>query len=469
MTKSLADELDSAFEDKSLSPADPLDWTESSEESGEQITQDTRRVGDVVPEEGEQPSATQSQSTSPTIRDADPGSPATVTDNELPAATKTESQATLGQTPRKSNFVEHLSPVAPVPQPKSHKEHTILLASKHNRDLIERDADGFFNMETMPADIDVQRRIQQSKGIAALQRTLVPAIFSDAASTSTSSSQTSTSTAVDSVKRPSTLRQVTFAESKGRRPHKVQGPYPYTANRTKAAARFSLGRDLIAAGHRKRLSEPSAPTRFVKLPTDPVVTFKRNFSEFGLKIRIPEPDLDHDGGDSESITTIPDVDSAGSLKLKPFKPGADKDADSEPRNVGSKVEFGAPRVFIANQCLESSCPIRWAHATGPYHHLGKRHNKIMTGLFGHSNPPPEIWNMYRNMVQLTSSGEVVSPDGRPGSKAEQDLVIAFATFHFGELNGMSGEEFHRRYAGKHISSRVAIRSSSSSSSKGCCG
>lgn len=270
---------------------------------------------------------------------------------------------------------------------------------------------------------------------------------------------------MDSVKRPSTLRQVTFAESKGRRPNKIQGPYPYTANRTKAASRFSLGRDLIAAGHRKRLSEPSAPARFVRLPTDPAVSFKRNFGEWGLKIRIPEPELDDAQGESVSITTIPDVDSAGSLKIKRFKSDVDEDAESKARNVGPKLEFGGPRSFIKNQCLESSCPISWAHAKGPYHHKGKRHNKIMTGLFGDSNPPPDIWNAYRNMVHLTSDGEITSPDGRPESKAEHESVIAFAIFHFGALNDMSGQEFHRRYAGMHVSSRVAIQSSSTESSK----
>ena len=70
------------------------------------------------------------------------------------------------------------------------------------------------------------------------------------------------------------------------------------------------------------------------------------------------------------------------------------------------------------------------------------------------------------MIHLTSDGEVISPDERPESKTEHELVIAFAIFHFGALKGMSGQEFHRRYAGKHLSSRVAIQSSSTASSKG---
>lgn len=449
MAQSLADELDGVFEDISLDLADPLDGTESLEDSREGVTENAG--------EGEQPTATQSNSTSPTIVDTDADSPAifVVDDDEYSATTKTDSNAALGQTPRRSNFVEHLNFNESAPKPKSEKEHTVLLALKHNRDLIERDAKGFFKMETMPNAIDVQRRIQQSEGIAALQRTLVPANLSDAASTRTSSFPASSSTAVDSVKRRSTLRQVTFAESKGRKPNKIQGPYPYTADSTKAASRFSLGRDLVAAGHRKRSSEPSAPARFVKLPTDPIVNFKRNFGERGLKIRIPEPDLDDAQSVSLSITTIPDVDSEGSLKHKQSKSHIHKDAESKARNV-----------FIKDQCLEPTCPIRWAHEKGPYYHMGQRHNKIMTGLFGASNPPPAIWNAYRNMVHLTSDGEVISPDGCPESKAEEhELVIAFAIFHFGSLNGISGQEFHRRYAGKHLSSRIAIQSLSTGSSE----
>ena len=440
ITNSLADELEGIFEDISLSLADPLDEIETSEKSREKITENAGEPWIMVLEEGEDTLTIKSDSTSPTIVNSGPDSPSTIaTDDDALAATKTDSNTTQSQTPRKSNFVEHLSPDESGSQPKSQKECTVLMASKHNRELIERNANGFFNMESMPTAVDVQRRIQQSMGISALQRTLIPANLSDAASTDTTSSHASSFTAVDSMKRPSTLRHVTFAESKGRRLNKIQDPYQYAANRTKAASRFSLGRDLIAAGQKKRLSEPSAPARFVRLPTGPVVNFKRNFSDFGLKIAIPEPDVGDTADSRASITTIPGTNSADSLQLPPFE-----------RSEVDKV--------ISNQCLEPSCPISWAHAKGPYHHRGKRHNKIMTGLFGHSNPPPEIWNAYRNMVHLTSGGEVVSPDGDSELKAEHDLVIAFATFHFGALNGMNGEDFHRRYAGKHISSRLAIQS-----------
>lgn len=441
MTNSLADELEGVFEDISFNLADPLDETEILDNSLEEITKNVGKLWNVVLE-GEDFRGSQSNSSSPTMVDTDPDSPATIaTDDETPAATKTDSNATLIQTPRRSNFVEHLSSDESGSQPKSHKDCTVLLASKHNRELIERDANGFFDMESMPNTIDVQRRIQQSEGITALQRTLVPANLSAVASTNIANPHASSFTAVDSIKRPSTVQHVTFAESQGRRPNKIQRPNQYTAKRTKAASHFSLGRNLIAAGHKKRLSEPSAPSRFVRLPTDPIINFKRNFRESGLKIQIPGPDLDDAADSRASIATIPDVESAGSHQFQSF-------------------QWSEVNKVILNPCLEPSCPIRWAHAKGPYHHQGKRHNKIMTGLFGHSNPPPEIWSTYRDMVHLTSGGRIISPDGGPESKAKYDLVIAFAKFHFGAFNGMNGEEFHRRYAGKHISSRLAIQSSS---------
>ena len=453
MKKSLADELEGVFEDVSLSPGHPLEWTESSIDSRGEVMEDIGRMEVMIPGEGEQPTA------APVVA---------VIDSEQRPAAKSLGKAVLGQPPRKTKFIELISPLESTLQPKSLKEHTTLMASKHNRKLIDRNADGFFNMETMPTIDDVQRRIQQSKGIAALQRTLVPVTLSDATLSSTGSSHAPSSMAKDSVNRPSTLRQITFAETKGRMSNKIEGPYPYTADRTQAAPRFSLGRDLVAAGQRPKLPEPTAPAQFVKLPTDPVVNFKRQFREFGLKITIPEPkpeeyETNNDSG--STTTTVPDVDSARNLKLT-----FDQPANPNAQNSSPEFGNGVTGVFNPNQCLESACPIKWAHAKGPYHHLGDRHNKIMTGLFGHSNPPPEIWDAYRNMIHLTCDGEVVSPDGgRPGSTAaEEAVVIAFAMFHFGELNGISGKEFHRRYAGRHMSSRVGLQSSSTTSSAGWC-
>ena len=345
MGKSLADELDGDFEDVSLSPAGSLDRVESPKDSREEIKEDVRRVEDALPEDNEQPTSTQGESTSPTIAGTDPDSPATLAvDEELPPTADTISNTALGQQPpRKSNFVERWSLDEPTSQHESHKKHIRLMASIHNRELIDRGADGFFNMETMPTANDVQRRVQRSKGIAALQRTLAPPQVSDTAWSSTGSSQGSSSTAVNSVKQPSTLRQVTFAEPKGRRSNKVEGPYPYITSRRQAASHFSLGRDLIAAGHKKRLSEPSAPTRFVRLPTDPVVGFKRNFGEFGLKVTIPRPELDeYEGDDSGSITSIPDVDSAGGFTFKSPRPEMENEVDSKAQNGLPKIDSGVP-------------------------------------------------------------------------------------------------------------------------------
>ena len=467
MGESLAVELDGDFENESLSPVGSLNRPQIPGDSGEEIREDVRRVELEIPEDCEKPTSFQGESTSPTIAGTDPDSPATLAvDEELPPTADTISNTALGQPPRKSNFVERLSLDEPTSQHESHKEHVRLMASIHNRELIDRGANGFFNMETMPTANDVQRRVQQSKGIAALQRTFAPPPISDTASSSTSSFQGSSSTAVHSVKQPSTLRQVSFAESNGRRSNKVQGPYPYIAPRRPAASHFSLGRDLIAAGHKKRLSEPSAPTRFVRLPIDPVVSFKRDFGAFGLKVTIPRPDTDeYEGDDSGSITSLPDVDSTGGFAFKSPRPEIEEEVVSKAQNCLPKIDFGVPGAFVPEQCFESSCPIKIAHAKGPYHHLGQRTNKIMTGLFGHSNPPPEILNAYLNMVHLTCDGQVISPDGRSGSKSDDDLVINFATFHYGGFNGMGGKEFHRHYAGKHISSRIALRSSSTNTSK----
>ncbi|CAF9926709.1 hypothetical protein IMSHALPRED_007019 [Imshaugia aleurites] len=456
MHKSLADELDAAFEDVPLDLADSLDQAKSPKASREETMEYTRKAGDVIPRKCEQTMTTQDSSS-------------TLVGNDRQSPTmKTFSNAALGPPPEKSDFIEHVSSVGSSPQPASHKNHIKLMASVHNRELIGRNADGFFNMDNTPDSVDV--RIQQADGIAALQRTLVPTTLPDATSSSTSNSQASSSAAVDSVSRPSSLRQVTFSAPKDRRSHGSHGPYINTASRANPASRFSLARDLIAAGHKKRLAEPSAPARFVKLPTDPVVHFKRNFGEFGLKLEIPGPELEeYEAGDSGSITSLPDVDSAGGFIFRTREPGIDEDRDLKAPSPRPKLDFGVPRAFMPNQCLESTCPIRVAHAIGPYHHLGRRHKRIMTGLFGHSNPPPEIWCAYRNWVRLTSSGKIISPNGRPDSQIDEDLVIAFATFHYGGLNDITGEQFRRRYAGQHISSRIAIQSSTTdSSTKSCC-
>ena len=449
MKKSLSDELDCFFEDLDINPIHALEMMERPNGSHDTVSEDRRRkIKIAIPEERRKSSKIQSQSKSTAITNSDAvafSEPETTVE-QRPA----RHNAVPSLPPKKSIFIEHMSPTTSSSQQLSHKDNTKLLTSKHNRNLIDRNANGFFKMETMPSVADVQRRAQQAEGIAALQRTLVPATVSNIVSSCNISSHASSPRAVAPVNHLSGLRKITFAEPTDRKRGKAQGSYSSNTSRYQAAPHFSLGRDLIVSGHRSRISEPSAPARFVRISTDPIVGFKCSFAGKGLKIIIPksEPDQNKRTG-SGSITSVPDVDEDGQLKLKNDKP---------------KLEFGTPRAFIADQCLESSCPIRWAHAKGPYHHKGHRNGNIMTGLFGHSNPPPEIWNAYRNMIRITRDGKNISVNECPRPKMDEDIVIAFATFHFGELNSMSGEEFHKRYAGQHISSTKSLQSSSTNSS-----
>ena len=449
MNKSLANELNFFFEDLDINPIHALEMMERPNGSHDAIPEDRKKIKIAIPEKRRKPSKSQSQPKSTAIADHDPVpfSGPESTGEQHPARENAVPSLRL----KKSIFIEHMSPTALSSQQLSHKDNTKLVTSKHNRDIIDRNADGFFKMETMPSVTDVQRRTQQAEGIAALQRTLVPVTLSNAASSRTGSSHASSSRAVATVKHPSGLRKITFAEPGDCNGGKAQGSYLSATCKDQVTPRFSLARDLIASGHRKRILEPSAPARFVRISTDPVVEFKRSSTGSGLKIIIPksEPD-EHKESDSGLITSVPDVDEDGQLKLKNDKP---------------KLEFGTPRGFIADQCLESSCPIRWAHAKGPYHHKGHRNGNILTGLFGHSNPPPEIWNAYRNMIRITKDGETISLNERPRPRMDEDVVIAFAMFHFGELNSMSGEEFHKRYAGQHISSTISLQSSTNSSTR----
>lgn len=455
MKKSLADELDSAFENIDLNTEYTLEPIWSSKSCDERIAGDTRRVADGATDKREKLSSDLGQINSLPIVNGDSDSPLILGKSveQRPSAGDKARIVRPSLPSRPSHFVENLSPINFLSQPLSHEEQTKLIVSKHNREVIERNTDGFFKMETMPSINDVQRRAQQAEGIAALQRTLVPATVSGAASSINSSSHTSSSTAASSIKHPSTKLTINFAEPRRRKPKKPQRLYSPAA--PKVAPRFSLARDLIASSHKKRMVAPSAPTSFVRMPTDPLVDFKRSFADHGLRISIPGADREEGGNNSKSITSVPDVDCPGASAFQNDKP---------------KLEFGIPRAFIADQCLETSCPLRFAHAKGSYHHKGHRDNNIMTGLFGHSNPPPEIWNAYRNMIRVTREGEiVVSPEEEQHPRlrrpnADEDLVIAFATFHYGELNSMSGEEFHKRYAGRHMSSRISLQSASTNSS-----
>lgn len=453
--KSLADELDSAFENIDLNEDYTFEPTKSSKPCDEKIAWDSRSVADGATEKQEKLSTDQGQTDSLPVANSDPDSPliSEKSDEQLPPSTEKASVVRPSLPSRPSHFIEILSPKNSLSEPLSHEEQTKLIASKHNRDVIERNANGFFKIETMPSTTDVQRQTQQAEGMAALQRTLVPATISGTTLSVKSSSHASSSTAASSMKHPPTKLTINFAEPRNRKPRKPQRLYSPAV--PKVAPRFSLGRDLIVSGHKKRMAAPSAPTRFVRMPTDPVVDFKRSFADRGLRISIPGANCEGGDNDTKSITLVPEVDCPGVYAFQDNKP---------------KLDFGTPRAFIADQCFESSCPLRFAHAKGPYHHKGQRDNNIMTGLFGHSNPPPEIWSTYRIMVGITKEGEIiVSPEEekiprlrRPNT--DEDLVIAFAMFHYGGLNDMSGEEFHKRYAGRHMSSRISIQATSTNAS-----
>ena len=446
MKISLADELGGIFEDVDLSPADDPEGAESSKGSFEKCPK-IKSVDENYPEK-HRPTAGPGTSTTALPTDTFPGC-SVAEDDQSPAA-NTPGNDALGQAFRKTNFVEHLSAYESALQPRTSKEYIKFMASTNNRELIDRTAAGFFKMETRPISTEVERR--QSQGIAALQKTLAHGNLSNAAISSTSSSH---ARGPDTGKRPSSLQQVSFTEPKNR--SSIKDNASDNAPKRKTASRVSLGRALIVAAHKKKTPEPLAPTRFVKLSTDPAVSFKRKFAEFGLKLKT-EPDWGMiEAGESRSILSPPEFYSTEGFIFEKREPGIRKVAPPE-------YAFGVAGAEIVNQCLEPSCPLRWPHTKGPYHHKGDHNNKIMTGLFGHSNPPPEIWHAYRKMVKLTSAGAMVSPDGRPRSQADEGPVIAFAKFHFGELNGISGDEFHRRFAGKHMSSRISLGCSSTSSS-----
>ena len=446
MKKSLADELGGVFEDVDLSPVDNSEGMESFKGSYEEDPNNRTVCDDYT--EKHHPTARPRTSTSGLPTDTFPG--CSVAEDEQSPAANTSGKDAVGQSFRKTNFVEHLSACEDAPQPRTSKEYIKFMASTNNRELIDRTTTGFFNMETRPASTEVERR--QSQGIAALQKTLAHVDLPDAAISSTGSSH---ARALDSGKRSSSLRQVSFAEPQNRRSD--QDNASDTAPRRKAASRVSLGRALIVAAHKKKIPEPLAPPRFVKLSTDPAVSSKRKFADFGLKLET-ETDWDMiEARESRSILSPPEYYSTEGFIFEKRAPGIQK-------VVPPEYAFGVAGAEIVNQCLEPSCPLRWVHTKGPYHHKGDHNNKIMTGLFGHSNPPPEIWHAYRKMVKLTSAGAMISPDGRPRSQVDEGPVIAFAKFHFGELNGISGDEFHRRFAGKHMSSRISLGCSSTSSS-----
>ena len=206
---SLADELDKAF----FSPVDHAFVVDidSPRIDDEKVEEGTGQMEEVDLEEREQPPISRSRSESLTITSTDSDSPTKADDGEerLPAAE-------VGGDVKKSDSVQHSSSEDSLTQPKQHDNR--LLALKHNRVLIERKANGLFDMATMPSECELERHVQQLEGIAALQRTLIPATGSNTASSSTNSSHGPSSMAVSSVKRPSGLQKITVAEPRDRRP-----------------------------------------------------------------------------------------------------------------------------------------------------------------------------------------------------------------------------------------------------------
>ena len=208
MKKSLSDELDCLFEDLDINPIHALEMMERPNGSHDTVPEDTRRkIKIAIPEERRKSSKIQSQSKFTATANHDPvpfpGPESTVEQHSA------QTNAVPSLRPKKSIFKEHMSPTTSSSQQLSHKDTTKLLTSKHNRNLIDRNANGFFKMETMPSVTDMQRRTQQAEGIAALQRTLVPVRGSNAASSRTgrSHANASSSRAVTPVKHPSSLRK----------------------------------------------------------------------------------------------------------------------------------------------------------------------------------------------------------------------------------------------------------------------
>ena len=96
-SKSLADELDAAFEDAPLDLAESLDQAKSPKASREDAMEDTRKVGDVIPEECEQSKTTQGQSVSPAMADGQSNSLVTLVSNNMQSpTTNIVSDAALG-------------------------------------------------------------------------------------------------------------------------------------------------------------------------------------------------------------------------------------------------------------------------------------------------------------------------------------------------------------------------------------
>ncbi len=84
-----------------------------------------------------------------------------------------------------------------------------------------------------------------------------------------------------------------------------------------------------------------------------------------------------------------------------------------------------------SRCRKRDCPIKIPHERGPYLHEGKLRTRE-GAIFGASNPPEEIWEVYDRLVYEISRGTA--------DKASFDPVERFVRYHFGEIRGWGGGE-----------------------------
>lgn len=88
-----------------------------------------------------------------------------------------------------------------------------------------------------------------------------------------------------------------------------------------------------------------------------------------------------------------------------------------------------PYPHLSTRCRQKDCPVKEGHEEGPYLHNGKlrcREGK----LFGSSNPPPEIWELYDQM-------QYIGIDSVRRSDAQK--MWNFTRYHFGETMSDVGQ------------------------------
>ncbi len=84
-----------------------------------------------------------------------------------------------------------------------------------------------------------------------------------------------------------------------------------------------------------------------------------------------------------------------------------------------------------SRCRKRDCPIKIPHERGPYLHEGKLRTRE-GAIFGASNPPEEIWEVYDRLVYETSRCTA--------DKDSFDPAERFVRYHFGEIRGWEGGE-----------------------------